>query len=106
MTEFGEWLNACNIEFIVGGLRYESGWICIGFMENMAFSCADEYEKVSTLVCDLVGGDIEALDAMDDLMALGEKDFVCVAKAETPSEAVLEAENYFKAKWLTPCPSS
>ena len=100
MKEFGEWMNSCNINFIIGGIRYESEeWLCIGFFEGMAYASDDEYEKVSDLVCDLVGGDGEALDAMSDLMLLGEEPFVRVAKAATPSEAVAMVESYFKRKF-------
>tara|TARA_R110000787_G_C13071862_1_gene409123 strand:+ start:107 stop:418 length:312 start_codon:yes stop_codon:yes gene_type:complete len=100
MKEFGEWMNSCNINFIVGGIRYESEeWLCIGFFDGMAYESDDEYEKVSALVCDLVGGDLEALDAMDELMLLDEEPFVRVAKAATPSEAVAMVESYFKRKF-------
>ncbi len=98
--EFCEWLSSCNVEFLVGGLRYESAhFLCIGFMEGNAYVHDDEWGEVMSLVHDLGGGDIEALDAMDELMALGKKEYVCVAKSDSPSVALSEVEDYFRNAW-------
>lgn len=98
IQDFGEWLNSSNIEFIVGGIRYEQdSWFCIGFMEGAAYGTEDEFDKVSNLVTDLVGGDMEALDAMDELMRLGGQHCVFVSKSHLPSYAMSGVEMRFLA---------